>query len=247
MLLFYGNKFKRAGAAVLAVILSASMLGIGSSGSNRISRDSVIVGGAAEYSAKEKYEKELAQLDREKAELDKKIKAAGDSLENKKEKLAAVEKKAAALKKKIAKQSDKNTDIEDEMCELDAQMRAVRHQVEESEKALNDGLSAYKERLRVIYLAGSDSYSDVLVNAGSFYDMLMRMELMERVAKHDNAFISTLVAENDKLEKAAMILKSRSKRLNQRQANMQAIVRRSLRKRRSLTLLSSSTTARSRA
>ena len=58
MLLFYGNKFKRAGAAVLAVILSASMLGI-SSNYDRVTCESVIIGGAAEYSAQEKYEKEL--------------------------------------------------------------------------------------------------------------------------------------------------------------------------------------------
>ncbi len=202
MLLFYGNKIKRAASAALAVVLAAAMLGMGSreAGESRTGTGAVIVGGAAEYSEREQYEKELAELDREKAELDKKIKAAGDSLGKKKEKLAAVKKKAAALKKKIDKQKSMNSDIEDEMCRLDDEMRAVRYKVEQSQNALDEGVRAYKERLRLIYVAGSDTYPEVLAGAGSFYDMLMRMELMTRVAEHDNTFLAALTAENDKLK-----------------------------------------------
>ena len=202
MLLFYGNKIKRAASAALAVVLAATMLGMGSreAGESGMGTGAVIVGGAAEYSEREKYEKELAELDREKAELDKKIKAAGDSLDKKKEKLAAVKKKAAALKKKIDKQKSMNSDIEDEMCRLDDEMRAVRYKVEQSQNALDEGVRAYKERLRLIYVAGSDTYPEVLAGAGSFYDMLMRMELMTRVAEHDNTFLAALTAENDKLK-----------------------------------------------
>ena len=202
MLLFYGNKIKRAASAALAVVLAATMLGMGSreAGESRTGTGAVIVGGAAEYSEREQYEKELAELDREKAELDKKIKAAGDSLGKKKEKLAAVKKKAAALKKKIDKQKSMNSDIEDEMCRLDDEMRAVRYKVEQSQNALDEGVRAYKERLRLIYVAGSDTYPEVLAGAGSFYDMLMRMELMTRVAEHDNTFLAALTAENDKLK-----------------------------------------------
>ena len=202
MLLFYGNKIKRAASAALAVVLAAAMLGMGSreAGESMTGTGAVIVGGAAEYSEREQYEKELAELDREKAELDKKIKAAGDSLDKKKEKLAAVKKKAAALKKKIDKQKSMNSDIEDEMCRLDDEMRAVRYKVEQSQNALDEGVRAYKERLRLIYVAGSDTYPEVLAGSGSFYDMLMRMELMTRVAEHDNTFLAALTAENDKLK-----------------------------------------------
>ena len=44
-----------------------------------------------------------------------------------------------------------------------------------------------------MYVAGSESYTDILVGATDFYDMLMKIELVKRVADHDNGMIDNLV------------------------------------------------------
>ena len=49
-----------------------------------------------------------------------------------------------------------------------------------------------------MYLAGTDSYSEILINSSDFYDVLMRMELIKRVAAHDNETIDGLIKQKRK-------------------------------------------------
>lgn len=207
-------KIKKAVASVLAVVLSVSVLGMGADIAGGVG-GTVINSYAAE--AKDDLDKQLEQLEKEKQELDRKIAAAGDDIAGRQELLEAVNKKAAAAKKKIAAVNKRSEKIENEMCELDKKLRETRYKLEQSEAAAREGLELYKSRLRTIYIAGSDSYSDVLVNASSFYDVLMRLELIERVARHDNASLKELIDKkneiesyNDNLLKESEALKAKS-------------------------------------
>lgn len=44
-----------------------------------------------------------------------------------------------------------------------------------------------------MYVAGNSSYTDILIGSTDFYDMLMKIELVKRVADHDNTMIDGLV------------------------------------------------------
>ena len=44
-----------------------------------------------------------------------------------------------------------------------------------------------------MYIAGSDSYTTMLLESDSFYDILMRLELIKRVAHHDDTIIDNLI------------------------------------------------------
>ena len=192
-------KIKKAVASVLAVVLSVSVLGMGADIAGGVG-GTVINSYAAE--AKDDLDKQLEQLEKEKQELDRKIAAAGDDIAGRQELLEAVNKKAAAAKKKIAAVNKRSEKIENEMCELDKKLRETRYKLEQSEAAAREGLELYKSRLRTIYIAGSDSYSDVLVNASSFYDVLMRLELIDKK--------NEIESYNDNLLKESEALKAKS-------------------------------------
>ena len=50
-----------------------------------------------------------------------------------------------------------------------------------------------------MYVAGgADSYTNVLINSSDFYDILMRIELVTRVAKHDNDELNELLDQYKK-------------------------------------------------
>jgi murein DD-endopeptidase MepM/ murein hydrolase activator NlpD len=66
-----------------------------------------------------------------------------------------------------------------------------------------------------MYIAGSGSYTDILVGTSDFYDMLMRIELIKRVANYDNDMIDGLIALKDQYE-------SEQEELNAQKAELEA-------------------------
>lgn len=82
--------------------------------------------------------------------------------------------------------------------EISTNKRLIANKKQEIEKGVDD----FKKRLRAMYLAGDESYTSVILNSNDFYDILMRMELVKRVASHDNQMIDDLIAKKEEYEKA---------------------------------------------
>ena len=51
-----------------------------------------------------------------------------------------------------------------------------------------------------MYISGSSSYTDILIGAKDFYDMLMKIELVKRVAEHDDKMIDNLIILKNQYE-----------------------------------------------
>lgn len=217
--MFIRSLMKRSAAVAAAVVISLSVFGGVGLNSRGNGAASVISGSADENND---YEAQLAELERQKAELDEKISAAGNDIKGKQEKLDAVNEKAKTIQKKITKLNDRSAKLEDEMCTLDDEMRETRYRLEESEKQIETGIGEFKERLRAMYIAGNDSYSEVLINADNFYDVLMRVELVKRVAAHDNEVIDDLLEQKAKIEKYQAELDEQSAALKEKSAEYAA-------------------------
>lgn len=84
---------------------------------------------------------------------------------------------------------------EEEIAELEEKIAASQTEVDE-------GVEKFKQRLRSLYMAGSDSMASVLTGSTDFYDMLARMEFVERVSKHDNDMIDSLNGQITELEES---------------------------------------------
>ncbi len=206
---------KRLAAAALAVLLSVSVFGAyGQTGAVKL--DTAVNGAAVSDDPKAEYERQMAELDKKKQELDQKIAAAGSDIKGQQEKLDAVNEKAETIKTKIEKISKKTAELEDEMAQLDSEMRDTQYNLQQSEEQIGTDIGEFKERLRALYVAGNESYSEVLVNAESFYDVLMRVELVKRVAKHDNDTIDSLLEQKSQIEEYQATLDEQSTALKEK-------------------------------
>ncbi|WP_242840474.1 murein hydrolase activator EnvC family protein [Ruminococcus albus] len=83
------------------------------------------------------------------------------------------------------------------MSVLELQVNSNRRELDRINGNIENGVERLKMRMRALYLSGSDSYTTVLLESNSFYDILMRMELIKRVAEHDDRIIEELYALQD--------------------------------------------------
>ena len=72
--------------------------------------------------------------------------------------------------------------------------------IEQERQEIEAGILVYEKQLRVMYISGEDSYASVLAGASNFFDMLMKMELVKRVADSNNEFIGQLISIKDSYE-----------------------------------------------
>lgn len=147
------------------------------------------------------YSEKLQDIAKEQAKLDKQIKSAKKDIENKEKEEKLIKKKIDAVNKKIEV-------LNSYMTTLEVEMSSNQRLIDEKQKEIGDGVEKLKKRIRAMYLAGEDSYTTMLLESGSFYDVLMRLELIKRVANHDNSLIDQLVSDKEKYENAQNKLNS---------------------------------------
>ena len=130
------------------------------------------------------YSSQLEELKKQQQELDKQIADADKKLADEQDNLEAIKKKYKSIQKKIANSEKYSSELEDQMAELDGKQLDTQHSLDLQETAINEGKDDFMERIRAMYVAGgANSYTNVLINSSDFYDVLMRIELVTRVAK----------------------------------------------------------------
>lgn len=108
---------------------------------------------------------------------------------------------------KMRLQEEQIENIEEQIKLCGQEIEDINAEIAQKQTEIDEGVELFRQRLRAIYIAGNDSYASVLTGATDFYDMLARMELMQRVSKHDNDIIedlnSKIAALNAQKEEAA--------------------------------------------
>lgn len=90
--------------------------------------------------------------------------------------------------------------VEEQIALYEAEIAELEEKIAASQTDIDKGIVQFKQRLRSLYMAGSDSMASVLTGSTDFYDMLARMEFVERVSKHDNDMIDSLNEKIAELE-----------------------------------------------
>lgn len=90
--------------------------------------------------------------------------------------------------------------VEEQIALYEAEISELEEKIAASQTDIDKGVVQFKQRLRSLYMAGSDSMASVLTGSADFYDMLARMEFVERVSKHDNDMIDSLNEKITELE-----------------------------------------------
>lgn len=154
--------------------------------------DSVIIQTSAAPTY-EDYQRQIADLESQERELDEQIAKNAESLADEQAKQEALNKKISTLENKISTYEKYSKELESDLANTDAKIRETQANMEQKEKEIKAGINDFKSRLRAMYVSGSESYTQVLLESDDFYDVLMRFELVKRVAKHDNETIDKLL------------------------------------------------------
>ena len=86
---------------------------------------------------------------------------------------------------------------------LKISITSEQKQVLELKDEVDEGIENYKKRLRAMYIAGDMSYADVIANSGSFFDVLMRTEMMKRMTEMDARHLDELVEKKSRYDKSS--------------------------------------------
>ncbi len=189
---------KRAFTCIAALIIS---LGIFSG----VSNTDIMYSSASKVSdAKKKVEEYQAQQD----EYDKQIKETEDDIAKEEENQQAIKKQMETVQKTIQSLDEYISELQGNIDDLNNRISETQKLVDTKKAEIDSGISDFKQRLRAMYIAGTDSYTSIILGADDFYDVLMKVELVKRVADHDNKTIDNLVKLKEEYEEAEEKLES---------------------------------------
>lgn len=142
----------------------------------------------------------MSDLEAKQSQLEKERKNVEAALEDYKGK---AEEEAEYLKeydKKMELQEKQVAIVEEQIKLLNEEIAGLEDDIAVKEDELDVGIEQFRQRLRALYMAGNDSLASVIAGSTDFYDMLARMEFVERVSKHDNDLIESLNTQVAELE-----------------------------------------------
>lgn len=108
--------------------------------------------------------------------------------------------------------SDKESDIAD-----------LEVSIAEQQTDIDEGLETFKARVRTLYVHGNDSLLSALVGATDFYDVLAKIDLINRIAEHDDEMMDTLTAQLEVLNTNKADLDARIAALELKRTEVQSL------------------------
>lgn len=68
--------------------------------------------------------------------------------------------------------------------------------------SIDENIELFKERLCAMYVSGNETSASVLLGSSSFYDMMSRVQMINRVAEYEDNLINELLKEIESLEQS---------------------------------------------
>ncbi len=132
------------------------------------------------------YANRLSEIGIRQQQLEEQLAAADEGMKSEQEQQILVLEEISVL-------NEKTEVINAYLTEMEMKLASERSETQKLSDEIDEGIEAYKRRLRALYLAGDMSYGDILLGSGDFFDMLMRSELLKRVNEHDTKALDDLV------------------------------------------------------
>lgn len=195
-------KAKAAVSFLLALCISLTALGQGGSQGVRVTASEAEQNrqGIKESKAK------ISELEKKQEELDKKISDTKDDISEQKENQKAIQEQIDTVSETITALNESIIALDKQIDELTAEIGEQQEAIALKKGEIEQGVKDFGGRLRALYVAGSESYTEILLGATDFYDMLMKIELIKRVADHDSAELDRLIAIKDEYETQLSVL-----------------------------------------
>ena len=160
-------------------------------------------------------EQQIEESKQRQKELDKKIKETSGDISKEKENQEAIDEQIetvedylAALREQIGDYGDQIEALEDEIEILNAEIAIQEKKISDKGAEVDDISYRYGQSLRSIYLGGNNSVASIILGSQDFFDMLMRMEFVKRIANYNDELIQSLNDTIAELEAAELELEN---------------------------------------
>ena len=154
-------------------------------------------------------QKTLDELLKKQKDLDGQINATQGDISKEEENQKAIQAQIETVQKTILALEASIKELNDQISSLQTDINASELKILEKRKEIDQGTEDFKKRLRALYIVGDSSYSSMIAGATDFYDMLMKVELVKRVANHDNKMIDNLISLKAQYEEDKKILEQK--------------------------------------
>ncbi|MBR5514337.1 MAG: peptidoglycan DD-metalloendopeptidase family protein [Ruminococcus sp.] len=74
--------------------------------------------------------------------------------------------------------------------------------IESQQASIDENIELFKKRLCMMYVNGNDTSASIVLGSSSFYDMMSRVHMINRIAEYDDKLIDELVKEIESLEQS---------------------------------------------
>lgn len=158
---------------------------------------------AAIKSQIEENKNKIKELDEKAAQYDDEVGAYQDKIDVLQSQIDLYNDEIAIIQKDIDGVDAQITAINNEIDALNKQIEELDKQVKAIEAQISDTYKLLGERIRASYMSGANSALEYLLTADNFeyQSYLERVELLKRIAKHDDALIATLQDDISECEK----------------------------------------------
>ncbi|MBQ8121277.1 MAG: peptidase M23, partial [Ruminococcus sp.] len=193
--------------AVSAVLCLSLMVYSGRNGENVQSASAISEEAQQNENEISEAQKQIQELMDQQKQLDSQIQQAQGDIKKEEETQKAINKQIETVQKTILALETSITELNGQISELTTDIEKSEIEIIKKREEIDTGTDEFKKRLRALYIVGDDSYSSMIAGSTDFYDMLMKLELVKRVANHDNEMIDNLIslkaqfeADNKELE-----------------------------------------------
>ena len=113
------------------------------------------------------------------------------------------------LSDQIAKIQDNIRLLNQELESINADITAAKTNIDSLDASIaaqqdeiDRNIEIFKQRLCDMYISGNDNLASVMVGTASFYDMISRVEMVNRIASYDEELINDILADIDSMEQS---------------------------------------------
>lgn len=134
----------------------------------------------------------LGEVEAEQKQLEQKAQELEDELAKLRDDVNQKLEYQRTLQEKIDVLQDQVDSARRSIDELNAKITELTLKLEESQKAIQDTIDQFKERLKALYKAGNVSTLEILLNSSSFAEFTMRSELLKAMTAHDQQLLNII-------------------------------------------------------
>ena len=98
--------------------------------------------------------------------------------------------------------------INEDITTTEANIKQLDKDIENQQVEIDENIELFKKRLCAMYMSSAENPASVILGSDSFYDIMSRVQMINKVAEYDEELITSILDEIDSLENSKKELES---------------------------------------